>query len=975
MGLINYADALLGGSSSEPDTVDANHILHALKSIESGGDYGISNRQGSGAYGAYQIMPGSWVDWSRELFGKVVPKTEDNQDAIAQFKVKQLLEEGKSPRQIASVWYSGKPDYFGKRGSWRGIPYNVASYVEKFQNAFDKLSSLFAPDSAEAAEMDYSKALIAGQDGGDTSPKPKTSKTNYADMLIKGNSPKIQAPTESQQQSEAMPGEPAASSHRPSSFYARTKAAFADKPETMIDTMGEERFPNLSIEARRQRYFIKDGTLYYLDTKPGSNVLEAFPENGEGLSEKMKSLAAGVVGKGFPAIGGAVGFATGGVPGMLAGTAGGEALRQGVAQYALGEQKTWPDVAAEIGKEEVGALLGLGAGKVINPGLNALGRMGSGRLGRLAAQDYRVLSPTEMQRLFDLGQRYGIPLTVPEATGSPTLINAFNLASTSPYQVAERIMQWAETQRVPQIKEAISRELNAIFPNESIFEAGRMGQQAATDALGVLKDSRKAISKPYYDASFESGAKVDIQPVLDKVAELQAMAPRGWKVDNLLTRIKKGLTIEKEILPDSQMPGRQEMQGIIRDVYANIDQVRKVGISTASIRADYGPEGVRAINRAIPGVIRKSGQPLDQVAADYGFDSADSLYSALTDYQPRYKMMALAEKQRATKEIVPVDDIRTLHGAKLEIDSLLKGPEAEGLPNDIKRQLMQIKDSLVTQMEVASPEYAEGMAAFRRGSKLINDFMYGKENVNPSNFPALSTLGRIVKKKQGEMVEDVPEMLFGKGSSPAIVGQAKRFLEAQDPDAWKALVRAHLQDRLETAVKNSQGWGYGYKFKETVFGTPRQQAILKTALTDPITGDLSAFNKFSDFMDLLDVTNRIVYRNSRTTPLAITEKAVRRESGGIKSRVADLLGTRINATKFAEFNRDLATPEYLNKVLDAMMDPGTANELARIRQLSNPQKKAIEVVSILGAMTGENFLDAELSNRELYPERAPKGMQ
>jgi hypothetical protein len=576
-----------------------------------------------------------------------------------------------------------------------------------------------------------------------------------------------------------------------------------------------------------------------------------------------------------------------------------------------------------------------------------------------------MLNPTEMQRLIDLGKKYGIPLTVPEATGSPTLTNAWNLASTSPYEASEKIMLWAEKQRVPQIKEAIARELDAIFPEQSIAAASQRGVQATADGLDVLKESRRGMSQPLYEAAEESGAKVNVAPVIEEIENMMKTAAPGGKAEGSLKYVKNLFTRQVEV--PSDVPRTGEMKGIVADVYANIDQVRKAGISVDSIRADYGPEGVRAINRALPGVVRKGGQPLDQVAADHNFESADALYGALVDYNPRYRMMALAQKGKPEMQTVLVDDIGTLHNAKLEIDSFLGGEEAKALPRDIRRRLYAVKDSLVQSLADASPEYDAARQAYARGSKLVNDFMYGTENINPNRPPKKSFLATI-SELQGDDVLKAPNILFGPSSSPSRVIQARRFIKGQDEEAWDALARAYLQDRLETAVKNSQGWGYGYKFKETVFGTPRQEEILKEALGDK-------FQQWSDFMSLLDVTNRVLYRNSRTTPLAITKEVVEREAGGARGRVLEILGTKINLTKWAEINRKLATPEYMNRITDAMMDPSTVRQLTRIRQLSNPQKKAIEMMSVFGSMTGENAIDAQLSKREWHPERAPRAMQ
>lgn len=71
--------------------------------------------------------------------------------------------------------------------------------------------------------------------------------------------------------------------------------------------------------------------------------------------------------------------------------------------------------------------------------------------------------------------------------------------------------------------------------------------------------------------------------------------------------------------------------------YDKIDQIRKHGINLNALQADYGPEGVKAIMKKMPGVVKKhGGLPLDELASDYGFESADNLFEFLkNDYKPK----------------------------------------------------------------------------------------------------------------------------------------------------------------------------------------------------------------------------------------------------------------------------------------------------------------------------------------------------
>lgn len=110
-------------------------IAEAIKSIESAGNYTISGL--SGEYGAYQFMPKTWNRACLKYFGTVLSMTPYNQDFVALTIIKDRLNKGYSPGQIASIWNCGSPNYSGRKGVNRyGIRYDVPLYVEKFQKKY-----------------------------------------------------------------------------------------------------------------------------------------------------------------------------------------------------------------------------------------------------------------------------------------------------------------------------------------------------------------------------------------------------------------------------------------------------------------------------------------------------------------------------------------------------------------------------------------------------------------------------------------------------------------------------------------------------------------------------------------------------------------------------------------------------------------------------------------------------------------------
>ena len=91
-------------------------LAEAIAKKESGGDYSAMGKpvNGDRAHGKYQIMGKNIPSWSKEFLGKEITTEEfmanpKYQDAIAQGKIRQLLNKGYSIEDAGSIWISGRP--------------------------------------------------------------------------------------------------------------------------------------------------------------------------------------------------------------------------------------------------------------------------------------------------------------------------------------------------------------------------------------------------------------------------------------------------------------------------------------------------------------------------------------------------------------------------------------------------------------------------------------------------------------------------------------------------------------------------------------------------------------------------------------------------------------------------------------------------------------------------------------------------
>lgn len=110
----------------------ASQIAAAIKKTESNGNYNA--RGGSGEFGAYQFMPATWKTWAGKYLGDPnAQMSPQNQDAVAQAHIQDLLNQGYNAQQVALLWNSGRTTPV-KGVNKYGVAYDSGAYANKVLN-------------------------------------------------------------------------------------------------------------------------------------------------------------------------------------------------------------------------------------------------------------------------------------------------------------------------------------------------------------------------------------------------------------------------------------------------------------------------------------------------------------------------------------------------------------------------------------------------------------------------------------------------------------------------------------------------------------------------------------------------------------------------------------------------------------------------------------------------------------------------
>lgn len=164
--------------------------------------------------------------------------------------------------------------------------------------------------------------------------------------------------------------------------------------------------------------------------------------------------------------------------------------------------------------------------------------------------------------------------------------------------------------------------------------------------------------------------------------------------------------------------------------------------------------------------------------------------------------------------------LKKLHNAKLEVDDMLAKVGESSLGNTAKRQVRDIKQSLLDQMEAASPAYREARLAFEEASPAVMKMQD-------------SIIGKIANMDDTQL-KNVSRRIFDPAeSNPQVVKDARKVIEEVDPDAWNKLLRSEIERRIGS-IKPEVGMSFENvpaKLSTAIFGTGKNRAAILSAMS------------------------------------------------------------------------------------------------------------------------------------------------
>lgn len=264
--------------------------------------------------------------------------------------------------------------------------------------------------------------------------------------------------------------------------------------------------------------------------------------------------------------------------------------------------------------------------------------------------------------------------------------------------------------------------------------------------------------------------------------------------------------------------------------------------------------------------------------------------------------------------------LRQLQKSKFEIDNMLEKFGENALGNTTKRDVVELKRLLVSQMEEASPLYKEANEEFARLSPAITE-------LEDSIVGAISNISNA-------NLQNISRRIFSPNSNPAVIKNAKEIIDKVDPGAWNDMLRTELQRRfggIETLAEDIPGELVGNvpgQLRRAIFGNPEQRRTLLSAMNS---------EQRKNFVYLDQVLQRASSgraAGSPTAPFGEVLDRLKGTAGVIRDVIFRPLQTLQETGERGLFDRNVAA---MTKV---MFDPRFEPQLRQLRAINSDSPAA-----------------------------------
>ena len=277
-------------------------------------------------------------------------------------------------------------------------------------------------------------------------------------------------------------------------------------------------------------------------------------------------------------------------------------------------------------------------------------------------------------------------------------------------------------------------------------------------------------------------------------------------------------------------------------------------------------------------------------------------------------------------EGLPPDSVGYWHQVKRNLDASYDRAITSG-DKTAAREYADAAQQLNEKIGAASQEYA---LANQHYAKVTKDIVEPLEN---------SVVGVLAGIKNPRLAGAAAKILGDKNISPDQIRWASAQIRKQDPEAWNGLVRQHIGNAWNKALKETQTAGVvnpAGKLRQALIGTPQDKARMEAMLPP------GAVQAFDDLMNAAESLARTPIAGSNT--MRDTEiKEQLKGTGAVAFRW--LTQPRQSIVSAAE---QRALEQNTQAITEAILNPTKQKQLKAVVRMSDQAKKALVLTSILG---------------------------
>lgn len=268
--------------------------------------------------------------------------------------------------------------------------------------------------------------------------------------------------------------------------------------------------------------------------------------------------------------------------------------------------------------------------------------------------------------------------------------------------------------------------------------------------------------------------------------------------------------------------------------------------------------------------------------------------------------------------------LRKLEKARLDMGKMLSNFGSEAIDNVTKREVVQVKNALVDQMELSSDSFRQAMERFRELSPSVSAL----EN---------SIIGKL-SNVDDVALDTLSQRIFGGTKvSPQNIKSARKLIENADPGAWNDILRVELQRRvgaMASKLDDVTGELIGNipgDLKRALFGQPQQRQALLAGMNT---------TQRQNFLYLEATLDRAAKGRAAGSPTASFQQVINEMKGPVRVFVDAIFRPKQTALKTGD---DALLNINASKMADMIFNPKWEPKFKELRGLNPTSKKAEKI--------------------------------